>query len=237
MPEPLPSDQQPTVVGFSRGDRALLLIGFPLVGAVLGFFLPRLADAALTLPWVPFAGPVRLIAALQTPSAAAITALLGAAAGLWLAFMAITESLAVILTDHEVRLGRDGVEQTIPREQITAVFLDGKHLVLLGTADQELARDKPESSAARVARAFTRHGYPWLPDGDPHRDAYRRWIPDTPDLLAGAHALFAARERALHKKESADIADLRKELAKLGYVVRDEQTRQYWRPSSPGSHD
>ncbi|WP_420850490.1 YqeB family protein [Planosporangium mesophilum] len=44
---------EPTTLGFSRGTRATFLAGLPLLGAALGFFLPRLAAAALRLPWVP----------------------------------------------------------------------------------------------------------------------------------------------------------------------------------------
>jgi len=96
---------------------------------------------------------------------------------------------------------------------------------------------RPDSSCGRPgAAAFRKHGYPWSDDGDPHRDQYRRWVPDMPDLPASANALLKARELALQKKDKTDAEDLRKELARLGYVVREEGTRQYWR-KIPGGGD
>ena len=45
-----------TVIGHSTGDKVLLFGGLPLVGLVLGFFLPRIADWAAGHSWVPFQG-------------------------------------------------------------------------------------------------------------------------------------------------------------------------------------
>ena len=47
------------------------------------------------------------------------------------------------------------------RSAVAEVFLDGKDLVLLGPDSNELAREKTDQSATRLADAFTRHGYPW----------------------------------------------------------------------------
>lgn len=38
-----------------------------------------------------------------------------------------------------------------------------------------------------------------------------------------------ARQKALKEEETDDIEDFRLELAKIGIVVREEGTRQYWR--------
>jgi cysteinyl-tRNA synthetase len=80
-----------------------------------------------------------------------------------------------------------------------------------------------------MVQGFRKHDYPWLTEGDPHKDKYQRWVPDMPDLSAAAHALLKAREKTLEEKNTVDIKELRSELAKLGIVVRDEETRQYWR--------
>src|SRR5690606_19175879 len=81
-----------------------------------------------------------------------------------------------------------------------------------------------------LAEAFQNHGYPWSADGDPFKDRYRRWVPDLPELPPSAHALLKVRERALKEKNKKDIAELREELAKIGYIVRDEGVNQYGRP-------
>ena len=107
--------------------------------------------------------------------------LLGVTAGIWLAYVAFKESLAVAVGDQSVRVAKDGARQTVARADVAAVFLDGKQLVLVGTAAKELVREAHESTDRRIADAFTAHGYPWTPDGDPYRDAFLRWVPDTPD--------------------------------------------------------
>jgi hypothetical protein len=54
---------QRTVVGHSTGDKVLLFGGLPLLGLVLGFFLPRIADWAAGRHWVPSQGVLKVIAA------------------------------------------------------------------------------------------------------------------------------------------------------------------------------
>jgi hypothetical protein len=73
-----------------------------------------------------------------------------------------------------------------------------------------------------------------VPGGDPHKDEYRRWVEDLPDLPAGADAVLKARARALDRGDKEDAAQLRLELGKLGIVVRDEGKRQFWRRTRPG---
>ena len=110
------------------------------------------------------------------------------------------------------------------------MFLDGKELVILGTSGHELVRMPGVEHPEDLAEAFQNHGYPWSADGDPFKDRYRRWVPDLPELPPSANALLKARERALKEKNKKDIAELREELAKIGYIVRDEGINQYWRP-------
>ena len=48
-------------------------------------------------------------------------------------------------------------------------------------------------------------------------------------MPADANAVFAARQEALKGGDDRDITELREELARLGFVVRDDHKRQYWR--------
>lgn len=115
------------------------------------------------------------------------------------------------------------------------MFLDGKQLVLLGKSTEELARQGGDLDTKGIRAAFVAHGYPWRDDGDPHKNDYRRWVAGLPDLPAGADALFQARQRALDKGDHEDMAQLRKQLGRMGIVVRDEKKRQHWRLSGPAS--
>lgn len=215
-----------TVLGQSIVSTVCIYAVFVLVGAGVGWLVDFLADWLVALPWAPLQGPAELVASLP---ALALTAA-GAVAGLVLGLVAQHEQLVVRLSDDRVVLTSKGREREFPRDAVATVFRDGKQLVLLGRDGGELARQECDLDTARVADAFTEHGYVWA-DADPHQDEFRRWVPDTPGLPEGANALLKARQESLEKKGPSDddVRELRGELARLGVVVRDEKRRQYWR--------
>jgi hypothetical protein len=221
--------ERTTVVGLPLADRLVVVLGAPAVGVVLGLLLPRAARWLLTLSWVPFAGPIRLVSFLDHGWGAVAAPAVGGLLGVALAYVALTESLTVTVTDREIRLVKDQKTRVLPRAQVHTAFLDGKLLVILDPESRQLLRDKHEASGSRLAAAFHAHGYRWA-DRDPYQDLYRRWVRDTPDLPPAVNAVLAARELALTKKVGTDVRELRDEVQKVGYVIRDEGTRQYWRP-------
>ena len=225
--------QSETVVKTSAWLANLFWFGLPLLGALLGWGVRAAAAWVTTLPWAPFQGPGELIASIPAPWATVAMLLVGAVGGLVLAFLAMMESLEVVVADDRVTLKRGDVTQSIKRDLIHAAFLDGDQLILLGRSTEELARsvDSFELGEKRLGSAFRAHGYAWLDGGDPHKDEYRRWVEDLPDIPGAANALLKARARALSKGDEEDAAQLRAELAKLGIMLRDEKKRQFWRPS------
>ncbi|WP_326691724.1 MULTISPECIES: hypothetical protein [unclassified Streptomyces] len=217
---------QVTVLGEPAWSTVGVYVVCVLVGVGLGWLVGLLADWLLTLPWAPMRGPVELVASIPAPGLPAA----GAVAGLVLGFVAQHEQLVVRLSDDRVVLARKGREEEFSPDAIAAVFRDGKQLVLLGHDGGELTRQGCDLDAGRVADAFTERGYAWA-DSDPHKDEFRRWVPDTPGLPEGANAILKARQKSLEKKDPSDgdLQELRAELARLGVVVRDEKRRQYWR--------
>lgn len=220
--------QSPTFLGIPKAGQAGLVIGFTGFGVALGWFLPELTRWALDLPWIPLQGPLRLLDSAPDPWLHLGAAGLGLLAGAWIGVAAITESLAITLTDQQVELRIKGATRTFPRTQIGSVFLDGKRLVLLDRTTRELAREKPETSGRALAAGFRAHGYPWT-DADPYLGQYRLWVPQMPGLPDGVNALLSARARALEKKQADDVAELGREVSRLGVAVRDQENRQYWR--------
>lgn len=218
-----------TAVGLSAGERLLLWVGSPLAGLALGFLLPRLPDFLLKIKMLPFRGPLKALGELGESRFAVAALVLGALAGLVFAWFAIASSLIVTVTDEDIRLDKDESSRAVARADVAAAFVDGKQLVVLDSESRQLVREEHEGRAGDLAGAFRRHGYPWL-DADPYAELYRRWVPDTPDVPPAVNAILAAREEALKKKVRKDIAELRDEAQKLGIVVREEGTRQYWRP-------
>lgn len=200
-------------------------VGLPVAGAGLLWLLTLFVDWLLTLRWVPFRGPLELVDSIPEPLGTLGALGVGMVGGLILALIAHDERLAVTVSPDSLRLDGDEYEATFTRDEISAVFVDKSQLVVLGRNTGELARRPSELDHAQLAKVFQEHGFPWR-DGDPHADAYRRWVPDTPGLPPGANALLAARAKS---KDSDDAKELRAELAKLGVLVRGGKGKQYWR--------
>jgi hypothetical protein len=209
-----------------------LWIVFPLVGGVLGWFLPGIAEWVADLPDFPGKGPFRLVASFPRDPATLVSAGVTAAGGLLLALIAAYERLAVTVAHDRVTLTRG--DKTIPvlRERVWGAFADGKYLVIVDRDGAEAAREKHDLSSAALMAAFRAHGYPWL-DRDPFADRYQLWVVGVPGLPPGGEALLAARATALEKSKAEDAARMRAELARLGVVVRDEKKAQYWRRAEP----
>ncbi|AEF41528.1 YqeB family protein [Hoyosella subflava] len=218
-----------TELGLSFPIRLLLFIGSPLAGAAVGYSLPRVAEWALNLPWIPMRGPLELVSSFDQRWSILAFLVAGFLLGVVFAVIAVVGCLTITVNNHDVTLAKDGDSRTISRSDISAAFVDGRNLVLLDRESRQVCRDPHESTVAELADAFRKHGYPWC-DQDPHADLYRRWIPAAPELPAGVNALLKAREEALRKKVAEDVTELRGEVERLGYTVREEGTKQYWRP-------
>jgi hypothetical protein len=223
-------DATRTVVRQPAWVTGLVWTAFPPLGAAGGWLLLQAAGWLADLRWVPLRWLFRMIDAVPEPLATLGALGLGGVAGLALAYAAHRETLTVAIGWDAVTTARPGQAPTThPRGRISAAFLHGKQLVLLGPGGEELAREQSDLAGERLGAAFTAHGYPWRPDGDPFEKEYRRWIPDEPGLPPAANALLRARERALRGGDSTDVAELRGELASIGVVVRETGKRQYWR--------
>jgi hypothetical protein len=223
-----------TVIGHSTGDKVVLFGGLPLVGLVLGFFLPRIADWATRREWVPFQGPLKLIAAWDGWWVVAICVAIGVIAGVLLAGMALDDTLKVTITNQSVEFLKNQKTVTVPREKVAVAFLDGKEIVLQDPSSRELAREKHDqlkSEAKQIPVAFRTHGYPWSDAGDPHESEFRRWVEDEPDLPPAVNAVLKVRSKAFDQgdKGKADLRELRAEITNLGYTVKDRDKKQYWR--------
>jgi len=202
--------------------RLIAWLGLPVAGAALLLLAVRVAG------WVPLPGPFELVRSLPEPWPTYGGLSVGAILGLVLAAFVDQESLTVRITWEEVALIRPGTTRQVARAEAAVAFRDRDRLVLLGHTGRELAREPCHLSARKLRKAFTDHGIAWA-DQDPYASAYHRWVPDLPDLNPTANALFAARQKSLNSGDESEQRELREELGRLGYVVRDERKRQYWR--------
>ena len=212
-------------VGEHASVRLIRWVGLPVAGVAVGGLLALLAEWLVTLAWVPFRGPLELYDSIPDPWGPVGALGLGLIGGTLLALIAHGERLAVTVSPDRVRLDGDEYTATFERADVTAVFVDGGKLVVLGRDTGELARRPSELDRRELAAAFTEHGFPWREE-DPHAGEYRLWVPDMEGLPPGANALLAARAKKLGDD---DAKEMRAELVKLGVVVRDDKRRQYWR--------
>ncbi|MCM3041423.1 DUF308 domain-containing protein [Paenibacillus motobuensis] len=222
------NQSQWTELGVSRKDKIIIWTLFPILGAVAGWFIPVLAKWVVALPWFPFQGLFKLISSMHGAWGSTVMTVLGFVGGGVLAMIAVKESLQIRLSDREVRLKIHDEERVFERQEVSAIFLDHKQLVLLDMNGRELLREEADGKPKALAEAFIRAGYDWR-EQDPFAHEYARWVADTPGQPPGANALFLAREKAIGRDDKEDAEDLRKELSKLGVTVRDEKKRQYWR--------
>ncbi|TCB90981.1 hypothetical protein E0H26_26190 [Micromonospora zingiberis] len=218
----------PTVVSGGASELLVLWAGIPVAGAVAGGLLATGAGWVAGLAWAPAQGLFRLVDGLPDGYALGGGVGLGTLAGLVIATMGTAERVQVTVDGTRVRLRQGGTEQEVTRAQARAAFVDGRDLVLLDGDAGELARQRSDLPTDQLAEALRKHGWPWS-DTDPHRDEYRRWVPDLPGLPAGADALLRARQEAVDRDRRDEARELRAELGRYGVVVRDEGKRQYWR--------
>ncbi len=203
-------------------SRVLVWLCLPAAGAALLWGILWLIDR------VPFGGPFELIRRLPEPWDLVAGLGIGLVVGLIFAALVDAESLTVRVTPLEVVLTRPGHRRAVPKGEIAVAFPDRDQLVLLGRTGRELAREPSHLSKQRLSAAFGSRGVPWA-DQDPYGDAYRRWVPGLPEVPPAADAVFTARQKALTAGDDEDVRELREELGRLGFVVRDDRKKQYWR--------
>lgn len=221
-----------TIIAPNMSSRVLFWLGFPLVGAVLGWVVKAVAGWAASVPWLPLPGPVELISSLPELPVTLGSIAVGVLGGVVIAFVAEHEYVKLAVADNSLLVGVGESLRTVDRAETSAVFFDGKDVVVLGRRSEVLIRATAaygRKEGERVAGAFRQHDWPWSEAGDPHRSAFRRWVDGAPELPASANAVMRARAKALEKDDKEDVVQLRDELAKLGVVVRDEKKRQFWR--------
>ncbi|MDY7085981.1 MAG: hypothetical protein SYR96_12830 [Actinomycetota bacterium] len=217
--------EQETTVPTPMWSRVLVWLCLPLAGAGL------LWGVLLLIDWLPFGGPLNLVRELPEPWDLVVGLGVGLVIGLILAGLVDAESLTVWISPTEVVLTRPGHRRAVPKGEIAVAFPDRDQLVLLGRTGQELAREPSHLPKKRLSQAFGSRGVAWA-EQDPYLEAYRRWVPNLPEVSDAANAVFAARQKALNSGDDEDVRELREELGRLGFVVRDDKKKQYWRPVS-----
>lgn len=148
----------------SSGERTFVIVGFPLVGAVLGLVLPYLWRLVDDVEWLPFRGPVSALMSLDEGWQWLARVGILAAAGLVLAFVAVAEDTVVSIGPEDVVISRDGTSRTITRDQVAGVYHDGEKLIIETAQGRRLLDTRVDGAKTKAGPAFTRFGYPWEND-------------------------------------------------------------------------
>lgn len=210
----------------------LLRLGGAALGCAAAFGTPPLANWLLDLTGSAPA-PLRIAAQLPTTWAVPVLTLLGAATGTWLAATARRESPVVTVHRDHIAVHHDDTALHLRRDRTTAVFTDGRDLVVLDHDGGEIARVQATDLPTRGLReAFERFDYPWRGTTDPHEADFTRWIDGTPDLDPATHTLLRTRHRALADKKPGAAAEALDELRAKGIAVRDRNGTQQYRRSA-----
>ncbi|SDD29106.1 YqeB family protein [Glycomyces harbinensis] len=233
MPTDRAHERNRTTVADPAWVAPAFLVVLPIVGAALGWGLTLIAEWITGLSWFPFQGLFELFTDLSATVQLVVALALGLVVGLLLAMWAVHEMLTVTVGPARLELKRGDYRCTVERTDAAAVFVEDKRLIVLGHRRQELAHVPFDLDRDKLADALHRHGYAWLPDGDPYAADFHRWVPGAEGLPKGANAVLKAREQALEKSKQDDLRELRDELADLGVVVHDKDKKQYWRLSDP----
>jgi hypothetical protein len=219
-----------TVLLVPFGDRLRLYLAGPVIGLLLALALPPLSRWLIDLRIVLPVRPVfRLLAAIDRPWEIALTVAVAVLIGAAVALVRMTTSTRIGLTDDTVRLATDDWQQAIARPEVSAVFPDQGRIVILDQESRQLAGEPTRVPVAALSEAFRARGYPWH-DADPYLDLYHRWEPGAAGLPPEVNAVLEARRSALKRKARQEARDLRDALQRLGFAVRDDGSRQYWRP-------
>jgi hypothetical protein len=178
---------------------------------------------------VPFGFVFRLVDSFDTPREIALHLLVWVVLGCVMAWMSFWGEARVTVGTTTLAVTREGRTAMFLRDEISAVFVDGKELVVLDRRSREVAREPHQARVPELAAALTGFQFPWR-DGDPYASLYRPWTAGGGELSETANAMLALRAAALRRRAGAEARGLRGAVQELGFVVRDDRTGQSWRP-------
>ncbi|WP_026908118.1 YqeB family protein [Paucisalibacillus globulus] len=217
-----------TVLGLSKPEKTLIILVPMILGGLIGWFIPVIADWLLNLPVVPWEKLIEFIASLNSLWISIVASIIGIIAGILLTLIIFEESLEVTITYENLLLKLGDKVDTLDKKDISTIYIENKQLIILGKNSNELYREVFETKIDTVRETFRNYQYPWK-EKDPFEKEYQRWVLGHPDFPEKVNALLYAREHALKEDKKKDAKYLREDLAKLGVVIRDERNSQYVR--------
>jgi len=222
------SDLRDIEFGLTRNEKYAVYLVPPILGAVVGWYLPVLARWILKLPWLPYQGVIEKIASYSGMTASVILCIVGIIAGIALSQFIFYETLRVFINDDSVTVKIRDTKDNFRKDDLQYIYMDGKSLVFVGQQENEMFNEKYDGNKKKMAKTFLSLGYPWF-DSDPYQAAYRRWDENDHQIPAAVHALLRARKGCLENDQETMARQLRLDLAGIGVAVKDRKDKQYIR--------
>lgn len=147
--------------GFDRSARSWVLAIFALGGACVGLVVPYVADWATRLEWMPFQGPLRLLASFDQTWLVWGRPLIGALLGLIAGLVVVRTSAVLVIDNDKVQVTQGDEVTVIPREKVDGVRRSKDRITIVNAKGRELFSGDVEGGKDAAREAFTRHGYPW----------------------------------------------------------------------------
>lgn len=217
-----------SVLGLNKAEKTLIILVPMVLGGLIGWFIPVIADWLLNLPVVPWEKLIEFIASLNSLWVSIVATIIGIIVGILLTLTIFEESLEVTITYENIQLKLGDKVDTLDKKDISTIYIENKQLIILGKNSNELYREVFETKIDTVRETFRTYQYPWK-EKDPFEKDYQRWVLGHPDFPEKVNALLYAREHSLKEDKKKDAKYLREDLAKLGVVIRDERNSQYVR--------
>lgn len=155
------SSAQPVTLGMNRQDRTWTYVLFCGGGALLFLLAPLLADWLRSFPIVPFKPALEWVGSFDQIWAWVARPVVGALLG-------AVAAVLIIADEHLLEVGHDAVvivhdkdRRRVAREQIVAIHLDGKKVIIEGTEGRTLFDKSVEAKRDDVRAAFRDRGYPF----------------------------------------------------------------------------
>lgn len=224
-----------TIIGVGRIERFLWIIGFSIIGAVVGYFFSYILSWANNIERFSNSRRLSLITKITDFVNSTIGEwdtllfiIIGIVGGIYLGKILLRESPTVSISDYSIAIDNDLESLTFARNEIQEIYYDKDELIIIGTTDHELLRESYDIKEEKLKNTFKNHNYPFSLN-DPYKTYFKQWSSSTDELSIAANALMKARELAIKNKEEDEVIGIRNELSKLGVIVKDDDTKQYWR--------
>lgn len=224
-----------TIVGISRTEKYLCIVGLLTGGVTLGYFFKRILEWLNRIEIFSDDSKLSFIAKLTNTLHASfggwatlLFMIIGLLVGLYFVFILLKESPTVFVSEHSVEIKNHIETLTYPFAEVKDIYFDEAELVIVSVSGDEMLRKSYEINKDDLTNALQDYNYPYHHE-DPYKELFHLWSPYIDELSPVQNALLKARDLAKKHEDHEEVDKLVGELSRLNIVVKDKGKKQYWR--------